>query len=36
MVVFGNADYAIETKFFDGGYKYMMFVSNDALSNAFR
>jgi hypothetical protein len=36
MVVLGTADYAIEVKFFDGGYKYMMFVSSDGLSNAFR
>jgi uncharacterized protein YcfL len=36
MVVFGNADYAVEVKFFDGGYKYMMYISSDSLSSAFR
>ena len=36
MVVFGNADYAVEVKFFDGGYKYMMYISSDSLSSVFR
>jgi len=26
----------MEIKFFDGGYKYTMFMSADAISNAFR
>jgi len=36
IVVLGNAEYAMEIKFFDGGYKYTGFVSADSLSGAFR
>ena len=36
IVVLGTAEYAIEIKFFDGGYKYTAFMSADGLSEAFR
>jgi len=36
IVVLGTADYAVEIKFFDGGYKYTMFMSADGLSKAFK
>jgi len=35
IVVLGTADYAMEIKFFDGGYKYTMFMSPEILSNLF-
>jgi len=35
VVVLGTSESAAEIKFFDGGYKYMAFVSVDSLSNAF-
>jgi len=36
IVVLGTADYAMEIKFFDGGYKYTVFMSADGLSDAFK
>jgi len=36
IVVIGTADYAMEIKFFDGGYKYTVFMSADGLSKAFK
>ena len=35
IVVFGDKDVAVEISFFDGGYKYTYFVSQESLSNAF-
>lgn len=35
VIVLGDKDAAVEISFFDGGYKYMLFVSTDSLSNAF-
>jgi len=35
IVVFGDKDAAVEISFFDGGYKYTYFVSQESLSNAF-
>ena len=35
IVVLGTAEYAVEIKFFDGGYKYTVFMSADGLSEAF-
>lgn len=34
IVVLGTAEAAVEIKFFDGGYKYTMFMSADGLSEA--
>jgi hypothetical protein len=34
IVVLGTAEYAMEIKFFDGGYKYTAFMSSDDLSKA--
>ena len=34
IVVFGDKDVAVEISFFDGGYKYTYFVSQESLSNA--
>jgi len=36
IVVFGTADYAMEIKFFDAGYKYTVFMSAEAMSNSFK
>jgi len=36
IVVLGATDYAMEIKFFDGGYKYTVFMSADSLSKAFK
>ena len=36
IVVLGATDYAMEIKFFDGGYKYTVFMSADGLSKAFK
>lgn len=35
IVVFGDKEAAVEIAFFDGGYKYKVFVSADTLSKAF-
>jgi hypothetical protein len=35
IVVLGDAEAAIEISFFDGGYKYTVFMSADGLSEAF-
>jgi hypothetical protein len=35
IVVFGDAEAAIEISFFEGGYKYTAYMSVDSLSNAF-
>ena len=35
IVVIGNADAAIEISFFDGGYRYTVYMSADSLSEAF-
>jgi hypothetical protein len=35
IVVLGTTEYAMEIKFFDGGYKYTAFMSADSLSEAF-
>jgi hypothetical protein len=35
IVVLGTTEYAMEIKFFDGGYKYTAFMSADNLSEAF-
>ena len=35
IVVLGNADAAIEISFFDGGYRYTVYMSADSLTNAF-
>jgi hypothetical protein len=35
IVVLGTSEYAMEIKFFDGGYKYTAFLSADSLSGAF-
>ena len=35
IVVLGNADAAIEISFFDGGYKYTVYMSADSLTGAF-
>jgi len=35
IVVFGTDEYAMEIKFFDGGYKYTVFMSAESLSRAF-
>ncbi|MCL2763540.1 MAG: hypothetical protein FWD36_10150 [Treponema sp.] len=36
IIVLGTAEYAMEIKFFDGGYKYTGYISADGLSNAFK
>ena len=36
IVVLGTAEYAMEIKFFEGGYKYTAFMSTDGLSEAFK
>ena len=35
ILVLGTAEFAVEIKFFDGGYKYTAFVSAEGLSEAF-
>ena len=35
IIVLGTAEYALEIKFFEGGYKYTAYMSADGLSNAF-
>jgi len=35
IVVLGNAEAAMEISFFDGGYKYTMYMSADGLSEIF-
>lgn len=35
IVVFGDKNAAVEISFFDGGYKYTFFVSQESLNNAF-
>jgi len=34
IVVIGTTEYAMEIKFFEGGYKYTVFMSADSLSKA--
>lgn len=36
LVVLGNKESAVELAFFDGGYKYTIFVSQESLNNAFK
>ena len=36
IIVLGTAEYALEIKFFDGGYRYLMFMAADGLSEAFK
>jgi len=36
IVVLGTTEYAMEIKFFDGGYKYTAFMSADGLLEAFK
>jgi len=36
IVVLGNAEAAVEIRFFDGGYKYTGYASSDGLSEAFK
>ena len=36
IIVLGTAEYAMEIKIFDGGYKYTIFLSADGLSEVFK